>query len=219
METNLEIFPCDKIIYKYLGKRPIVSQDGESNHLLIYHCLDVAAVGHVFLQENDIILSKMTQATGLDKKESLSLITFYLALHDLGKFSNGVQNRPRHCLQFHSKMGFNLWSRIWEKIWRDNLLGLDKSVVESKWKNLFEPWFESVTNHHSEDKFQDPPLDVMKTYFKEEDDFAAACCFVKKSAKLLLDNNSETQKKYYGGMDVSFNSNSKLLNILTLRSE
>ena len=215
METKMENIPCDKIIYKFLGKKPIVTQDGELNHLLIYHCLDVAAVGYVFLQENDIYLSKMTQATGLDKKESLSLITFYLTMHDLGKFSNGVQNGDSYSLHFHSKMGFCLWSQIWEKIWIDNLLALDKSVNESIWKDLFEPWFKSVTNRHK--KFEDPPQDVMDDF--KNDNIVAACCFVKKSAELLLDNNPETQKKYYCGMDVSFNSNSKLLKILTWMSD
>lgn len=215
METNMEIFPCDNIMYNYLGKEP----KGESTHLLIYHCLDVAAVGHVFLQEYDIYLSKMTQATGLDKNESLSLITFYLSMHDLGKFSNCIQNRPNNYLRFHSKMGFHLWSRIWGKIWHNNLLGLDKSddESESNWKNLFEPWFESVMNHH-ENKFQYPPHNVIKTYFNEGDT-AAACCFVKKSAELLLDNNFEIHKKYYCGMDVSFYSNSKLLKNLTWMSD
>lgn len=200
-----------------MGKKPIVTKYGISNHLLIYHCLDVAAVGHVFLEENDVYLSKMTQATGLDKKESLSLITFYLSMHDLGKFSNGVQKGDGYSIHFHAKMGFHLGSKIWDKIWQDNLLGLDQSVDESIWKDLFEPWFESVMNHH-ENKFQDPPQDVKEIYFNDEN-IAAACCFVEKSAKLLLDNNSETQKKYYEGMDVSFNSNSKLLKILTWMSD
>jgi CRISPR-associated endonuclease Cas3-HD len=216
METNMEIFPCDKIIYNYWGKK----LKGELNHLLIYHCLDVAAVGHVFLQENDIYLSKMALATGFNKKESLSLITFYLALHDLGKFSNFFQNRSIEDHYAHCKMGFSLWSQIWEKIWQDNLFGLDKSDDKSdtlsKWKNLFEPWFESVTNHHTIS--QDPEQHVMQNYFKDED-ITAACCFVKTSAELFLDNNSETQKKYYDGMDVSFKSKSKLLNTLTRISD
>lgn len=214
METKIESFPCDKIIYKYWGKKP----KGESKHLLIYHCLDVAAVGHVFLQEYDIILAKMNLATGLDKKESLSLITFYLAMHDLGKFSNRAQNRPYFFLKYHSKMGFHLWSEIWEQIWHDNLFCLDKSSDEVlNWKKLFEPWIESVMHHH-DGKYEYPHEDDMRDYFNDEDK-TAAYCFIKKSAELLLDNNSETAKKYYDSMDHGFKSKSNLLNDLTIYSD
>ncbi|CAG0950290.1 CRISPR-associated endonuclease/helicase Cas3 [Methanosarcinales archaeon] len=215
----MEIFPCNNMIYNYFGKRPIESKDGVSNHLLIYHCLDVAAVGQVLLQNDDNLLDRMRRNTGLDKEKSLSLITFFLTMHDLGKFSEGVKNGIGNIIGIHHIIGLNLWPQIWQEIWQENLLGLDKSFNdnESNWKDLFEPWFHSVMDHHKD--FNNHPTDNRTIYFTEEN-IATAGCFVRESAKLLLDINSVMPSiKIRDGMHVSFKNISKWLKELTVWSD
>jgi len=64
-----------------------MNQDGISFHSLIYHCLDVAAFGRVLLQHDNVLFDRLARKTSLDNETTLSLVTFCLAMHDIGKFS------------------------------------------------------------------------------------------------------------------------------------
>ena len=48
----------NKDYFKYWGK---ASKDDNSYHLLPYHCLDVAAVGHQLLNQHPFILNKLSK--------------------------------------------------------------------------------------------------------------------------------------------------------------
>ncbi|MBK8397654.1 MAG: CRISPR-associated helicase Cas3' [Leptospiraceae bacterium] len=76
-----------KTYYNYWGKA-----DKEGNyHLLPYHCLDVAAVGEVYLYENHGVLGKFSNLLNLEQESFQKLMIFFLGLHDLGKFSDAFQ--------------------------------------------------------------------------------------------------------------------------------
>jgi CRISPR-associated endonuclease/helicase Cas3 len=75
------------LYYQYWGK---TSEDG-GYHLLPYHCLDVAAVGEVFLRRNDHVRLRLAQLLGLDEKTLIALVVFFLGLHDIGKFARHFQ--------------------------------------------------------------------------------------------------------------------------------
>ncbi len=67
--------------YHYWGK---TSKEGGC-HLLPYHCLDVAAVGAVWLQQDAVI--KRLFESGQEQNEDIcrAWVLFFLALHDVGK--------------------------------------------------------------------------------------------------------------------------------------
>jgi CRISPR-associated endonuclease/helicase Cas3 len=78
--------------YRYWGK---AEKDGDKYHLLVYHCLDVVAVGHALLLSNPALLNKFATITGLEGIICLRWLLKCLALHDIGKFSETFQNlRP-----------------------------------------------------------------------------------------------------------------------------
>lgn len=56
-------------------------------HLLPYHCLDVAAVGQAYLKEHQRLRRFLAKSLDLDEQTLLAWLTFFLALHDMGKFA------------------------------------------------------------------------------------------------------------------------------------
>ena len=80
-------------MYRYWGK---ASED--SYHLLVYHCLDVAAVGKVWLEQSPAFVKRAAKASGLTEKAFTEWFLFFLALHDLGKFDVGFQNLRKDLL-------------------------------------------------------------------------------------------------------------------------
>ena len=198
----------DNKLYNYWGK---ASFTDESFHLLVYHCLDVAAMGQVLLQRllqqyryGDVLTQNVTQ----DKEASISLITFFLALHDVGKFSKGFQNYKPDVVknlhgelyeelnhkksEKHDQIGFYLWQKMWPNIWQENWLNLDKNFDENDWKKPLDLWFKSIMNHHNRDQIND--FSITQNNIASdltEEDISTACFYVKKVADLLLDNKSK----------------------------
>ena len=79
-------------IFDYWGK---TRQEGETWvwHPLVYHCLDVAAVGRAWLKSHPQALAWLCAQMGLSREAVLQLCSFLLALHDLGKFSDSFQGQ------------------------------------------------------------------------------------------------------------------------------
>jgi len=108
----------DMDYYKYWGK---TDSDG-AYHLLVYHCLDVAAVGKVWLEGNPGFKARATKALGLSETAFTGWFLFFLALHDVGKFSVTFQNLQPDLFEKlqgqrrndkytvrHDQMGWQLW--------------------------------------------------------------------------------------------------------------
>ena len=110
-------------IYQYWGK---TSKDCEPRyHLLAYHSLDVAAVGNRILFHHPILVSRISSALNINQDQVIPFISFLLAIHDLGKFSESFQGmvkdlflemhgrEPRLCNQLHhSNLGIKIFENI-----------------------------------------------------------------------------------------------------------
>ena len=79
----------NQLYYQYWGK---ASKEDNSYHLLPYHCLDVVAVADIWLQHSSVLLNQISQQIRLSKEQSKSIVLFFIALHDLGKFDARFQN-------------------------------------------------------------------------------------------------------------------------------
>jgi len=148
--------------YKYWGKA--TKDDTIKYHLLPYHCLDVAAVGRVWLEQDNALSARIACAIGMDKDDPqfAANINFFLALHDLGKFDIRFQSKvpelrnkiwndldlndllltPSNITEFdHGKAGYDLFVKFYAQ-----LLGLAEQDDEllDKWKL----WVRAVAGHH-----------------------------------------------------------------------
>ncbi len=149
--------------HRYWGKS---DKDG-GFHLLPYHSLDVAAVGHVLLRMRPAWKAALARVAGASERGLAGSVVFFLALHDLGKFAEGFQglrsdlverlgrtskglaNRPRH-----DAMGNLLWRELWspKRARPDAVLalrGVDGAEVSStRAAKRWYPWISAVTGHH-----------------------------------------------------------------------
>lgn len=180
--------------WTYWGKaRPA---DGEPDlHLLPYHCLDVAAVGRAYLQQAPALLAWLSEQLGFTDRELLcKWVTFWLALHDLGKFSISFQGQ-KACLVArlqgdppatvglagvrHDSLGMQFWTdhvqpRAEDEAWfGDDLDAFDGILC----------WVRAVTGHHGQ-----PPLsqvEQMARHYRPRD-VVAGQAFVDAMRELLL---------------------------------
>ena len=169
-------------IYKYWGKADKHNQ----YHPLPYHCLDVAAVGKVFLEKNDALRKLLSQSLGLDDTTFITWQTFFLALHDVGKFSKEFQNLKPKLLQKlqhievdkgypirHDCLGFLIWEDAIVKKLVDET-GLNLPITDEYeregWKDSLNIWAKAVTGHHGQ-----PPQEknsAVKSHFSKADQIA-----------------------------------------------
>lgn len=108
-------------IYKYWGKA-----DKDNNyHLLVYHCLDVSAVGKVWLEKSPSFVKRASKAAGLSTTAFTEWFLYFLALHDVGKFDVRFQNLRSDLLlklqgkktdllysPRHDQKGFEYWREV-----------------------------------------------------------------------------------------------------------
>jgi len=82
------------VYFKYWGKAAKNEDGSNSNayHLLPYHCLDVAAVADVWLDESATLLSQISQHLNTTPKHAKNIVLFFILLHDLGKFDARFQH-------------------------------------------------------------------------------------------------------------------------------
>jgi CRISPR-associated endonuclease/helicase Cas3 len=191
----------NKLYYRYWGKAG--SDDGQdsSYHLLLYHCLDVAAVGWQLLAPNKPLSKQLAKQLEVEPEWLRTLFVLCLALHDLGKFARAFQglkqdlspdlvkdNSNMRYSERHDSLGFCLWREILQSVFLTEeffLDGLDNSDI-GLWLRNFEPWLEIVTGHHGM-----PPKGKLKerlrNFFEAEDEQAAKE-FIQDAFKLLLHN-------------------------------
>ncbi len=146
--------------FSYWGKARPSDLSGSLFHLLPYHCLDVGATGRVYLLRNPTLLRWMAQQTGVRDDALLEWLTFWLSLHDLGKFATSFQNQRPDLLQVlqqrkspkayagvrHDSLGELLWRRY--LLGTANVLGLGAKA--DHFAGRISPWVCAVTGHHGE---------------------------------------------------------------------
>lgn len=184
----------DSPIFQYWGKARPDTQNRAACHLLAYHCLDVAAVGVAYLQRSPNTSRYFTEALGCGEKEWLGWASFWLSLHDLGKFSEAFQSqRPELFSRFHGRPPSpdrpytirhdSLGQWIWKGLIFDQ--ALDEQWFGQVPKSIragLDAWARAVTGHHGQ-----PPASSGSyvTYFSEMDERSVEN-FVTMMRQLLL---------------------------------
>lgn len=142
-------------IYKYWGKK--LGADN-SYHLLPYHCLSVAAVAKVCFNMRRNFCHFLAHHFDLTDEYFEKIVLFFVAVHDIGKFSEGFQNLAPDLLFKlqnksskkayyirHDTLGFLLWKKFGLKWLKDrNLFGF----AEYEYADAFDFLARAVTGHH-----------------------------------------------------------------------
>ncbi len=149
--------------YRYWGKARSGDEIGPAYHLLPYHCLDVAAVGRELLRNDKRLRRMLADITRVEEGVIENWLMLFLALHDVGKFSEGFQNlRSDLFLKLqdresdktysvrHDSLGYLIWEkRLWDIVWAEGFLGLDSPESEKRpWEWTFDCFAQAVTGHH-----------------------------------------------------------------------
>ena len=173
----------NKQYFNYWGKSSKGIQEYPFHyHLLPYHLLDVAAVGHVFLEENNFILEKILTMLDMEENTFRQWFNFLLSIHDIGKFSKSFQglNREVHLelqgkmggreyLLKHDTLGWVLWDKfLREKLREDKIVSKSKtSLTRLASQCSMNTWVSAVVGHHG----KPPKLSrnkVVEDYFDNE---------------------------------------------------
>lgn len=132
---------------QYWGKaKKRADSPGDEYHLLVYHSLDVAAVGRLLLDPYKPLTKDLADFLDLSIKELQSLFQFFLALHDLGKFASAFQALFEHksadlmtskcCKSYdgklyrHDRLGLYFWYEI-ERTVLNKIIHLEELNRES----------------------------------------------------------------------------------------
>ena len=167
-------------IYNYWGK---ASTEG-SYHLLVYHCLDVAAVVDALLTLKPSLTEHLSQATGLSVQESKKWCTYLAGVHDIGKFAETFQQlredlrlkfwpdhiiRKHHYLTRHDTLGWLLW----QQFLRNELFDPDDDEFQDFIDDGMNYWLAAVTGHHGWPPDDSNNNSKIKQYFRDFDKQAA----------------------------------------------
>jgi CRISPR-associated endonuclease/helicase Cas3 len=92
--------------FKYWGKTSKPKDNGKEindapvrYHLLVYHCLDVAAVASEWWNNSPSLRRQFCQLTGLSEEETKAWLLFFIAIHDLGKLAILFQLKSKSAWQ------------------------------------------------------------------------------------------------------------------------
>lgn len=168
-------------------------------HLLPYHCLDVAAVGREYLRRHDRLRRFLAGSFGLPESVFVAWFTFFLALHDLGKFARTFQAQRADVLALlqpdcrasvktsperHDSLGYALWLQFLKPRLRDGAwLAMAPGTQRNRIAAGLDCWAAAVTGHHGL-----PPKqgNIALVEAFHDADRQAALAFVEAAAGLLL---------------------------------
>lgn len=189
--------------FKYWGKaKKDLQAEGPDYHLLPYHCLDVAAVGIEYLRQHKSLSSFFCEQLNCSLEDWLAWVGFWLALHDLGKFSEAFQSQKPELFEQLQGRDPNPEKPYRERhdslgqwYWNDRLAD---QVIEENWlidaqQSSLDYWMRAVTGHHGQ-----PPKSPPNNYRPSDDYFSkkdrkAIQVFIEQLQSLFL---SETAKKF-----------------------
>ena len=185
-----------------LGENDPSDKEGARFHLLPYHCLDVSAVGLVLLRDHRSLLRHLSDLVGMEKCRFMDWMTFFLALHDLGKFADAFQNSVPdllHKLQQrssnrgrgvrHDSLGYLLWDIRVRRLVAPQRPRAEKSRRRPSGEIALDFWIKAVTGHHGQPPVIPPGLP--RDYFEDPNDLDAAEAFVEDIAGILLAHGRE----------------------------
>ena len=191
-----------KYLYNYWGK---AQQDDQeiTYHPLVYHCLDVAAVGSEYLKKNHGLRRNLSEMLKCDESIIIAWVSFFLALHDCGKFSEEFQNLIPELFTIlrgktsnkgytvnHDSLGFLYWQdKIWGHVWNENWFGLNcDNKDERRCRRIFDYWSAAFTGHHGKPPRTDNQAGAriaIENHFSNED-AENAINFVMEAKKLFI---------------------------------
>lgn len=214
-------------IYRYWGKYD--TEDGLVWHLLAYHCLDVAAVGNELVRRDPQVFRKTVGAVPLRDEYVCSLITFFLAVHDIGKFSErfqGINPTLQSRLQgaacrmpyshHHTTMGMLAFMReIWPRVLSENWFGTDPDEDPFDLEDLFLPWIRAAAGHHGKPVADSGTFSDLFSPMDRE----AACAFARACSDLFLSEPPEEPVRYSTHLHEAFTRISWLIAGLAVVSD
>ena len=184
-----------KSYYQYWGKASPTNEQSPQYHLLPYHCLDVAAVGCVLLEQHPFLANRFSELFGLPKEALIPLLKTLLALHDCGKFAESFQQlKPELRKSWwgeitktsydmrHDSLGFVLWAD-------ESAIRKALNIESRFYRKTLKIWLQAVAGHHG----LPPKSDkngrklIATTYFKNEDINSVAEFFMAICALFKLD--------------------------------
>jgi|BioPla2DNA2_1021312.scaffolds.fasta_scaffold05578_3 CRISPR-associated endonuclease/helicase Cas3 len=191
--------PLPELFYTYWGKTTDDPHDPLRYHLLPYHCLDVAAVGSVLIERDPHLLCRFTKSKPLPEDVLLRLIPFFLAMHDVGKFSVRFQNLKPQLLSLlqdrtsyrdyivrHDDMAMILVDPDLLGYSREmNWFRHDQPWEARNWNDAWRPWFRAVSGHHGVPP-KKPAHNVNQASLFDSADRAAARAFGDACATLFI---------------------------------
>ena len=124
--------------FKYWGKAD-PNYPGEPKwHPLVYHCLDVAAVGKTLLEHHDLLRKRLSSILKCSENIAVSLIVYLLSIHDIGKFAEVFQNKRADLHEKlmgyrcenkndirHDNLGLIAWKALWLRLCKEKVFGFD----------------------------------------------------------------------------------------------
>jgi CRISPR-associated endonuclease/helicase Cas3 len=150
---------CAARLGKYWGKAS--SPQADQHHPAVHHCLDVAAVGRLLLEQDDLLRHHLATVSGLAEGPVLEWATFLLAIHDIGKLAVGFQAlRPELMARLqgraatagyserHDLLGYRLWTEVLEERLRADGVLLPATGAAEDWADLLKPWISAAAGHH-----------------------------------------------------------------------
>ena len=179
--------------WRYWGKARPVEGSTAGVHLLPYHCLDVAAVGAAYLEAAPGFRRWLAINLGVESEPDLvAWASFWLCLHDLGKFSEAFQGQRPDVFERlrgrapakeynvrHDTLGRVVWTELLEQVALD-----DEWLGPLTDDHGLGAWVRAVTGHHG----QPPKSDRIHLghHFDETHDSAAILAFVREVKALML---------------------------------
>lgn len=180
--------------YLYWGKAKPGQGGKASWHLLPYHCLDVAAAGIAYLKQSSALRTILCQRLALTPEQLFGWTGFWLALHDLGKFSTTFQGQRNdvlvHLQGRESRFEYTIrHDTLGQVIWREHL---EHEACAESWFGpdtsrllpALDHWVRAMTGHHGQ-----PPVEAetsTRPHFERPADFRAVSAFALQMRGLFL---------------------------------
>ncbi|MFC1752873.1 CRISPR-associated helicase Cas3' [Thermoproteota archaeon] len=189
-------------LYKYWGK---YEKETNAYHPLVYHSLDVAAVGQYLLFQKPSLLCFFSNKLGFSPEFLKSFFPFLLSLHDIGKFSAAFQYKipslvksvykelrkyvPPNDLH-HTSLGYILLSEdflkgniIGENLWKIETSPFspdDSYYVDEVYYQFIKP----IVGHHG--KPPDFSKEIIIKKYLEDQDIEIAMSFCRDCSQIFF---------------------------------
>lgn len=163
--------------YTYWGKSKKRKDEKHDYHLLVYHCIDVAVIGEILIDDYCERKKHFLSARTLNAAFIRALFVFFLTLHDIGKFSNtfqflipvlfkNLQKKTKGGVYKirHDRLGWIVYQEILKEIIINSIVKTDDNEIPGDVINIFAS---IVFGHHGK------PLmtgnESIREYFDDDD--------------------------------------------------